>query len=137
MTSASQRQASSLEYLPTIDASPYGDLSPDRGGVLGTLAGLARLAWEITGTITVTSATTLIRRVMHPEVLVDHSYLVAEGKTWTATNAYARWLTQDIGPLASSRTQARSPSAVASSMSLLHKWTHLFASNCGVTKSNP
>ncbi len=66
--------------LPAVDASPYGDLSPDRGTVMALLAGLARLTWDQAGPFIVLSAETLARKVMPPDALVDHSFLVAKGQ---------------------------------------------------------
>ncbi|MCA9537926.1 MAG: transcription-repair coupling factor [Myxococcales bacterium] len=69
-----------VTHLPEIDQSPYGHLSPDRGAVMRLLAGLAGLVWDQVGPLTVVSATTLARKLMPPDVLVEHSFLVAKGR---------------------------------------------------------
>ncbi|MCA9525565.1 MAG: transcription-repair coupling factor, partial [Myxococcales bacterium] len=66
--------------LPTVEASPYGDLSPDRGSIMGLLAGLSSLAWSQGAWFIVVPATTLMRRMIPQSVLVAHSHLVAVGQ---------------------------------------------------------
>ena len=106
-----------VTMLPLVEASPYGDLSPDRGSVMALLAALSQLAWgagpasgravakqsehakesasaaERRGNppdsltvsaaeawFTVVPAAALARRVIPPDVLVNHSHLVAVGQ---------------------------------------------------------
>jgi transcription-repair coupling factor (superfamily II helicase) len=71
--------ATRVVLLPTVEASPYGDLSPDRGAVMELLAQLALLAWDQAGTFTVVSAEGLCRRPIPRDVLLDKSYLVVTG----------------------------------------------------------
>jgi transcription-repair coupling factor (superfamily II helicase) len=73
-------EATRVVLLPTVEASPYGDLSPDRGAVMELLAQLALLAWDQAGTFTVVSADGLCRRPIPRSVLLDKSYLVVAGR---------------------------------------------------------
>ncbi len=73
-------EATRVVLLPTVEASPYGDLSPDRGAVMELLAQLALLAWDQAGTFTVVSAEGLCRRPIPRAVLLDKSYLVVAGR---------------------------------------------------------
>ncbi len=73
-------ESTRVVLLPTVEASPYGDLSPDRGAVMELLAQLALLAWDQAGTFTVVSAEGLARRPIPRGVLLDKSYLVATGQ---------------------------------------------------------
>ena len=66
-------------HLPTIEASPYGDLSPDRAAVMDLCAQLALLAWDQAGAFTVVSAEGLCRKVMPKDSLVERSFLVVVG----------------------------------------------------------
>ncbi|MEE2786240.1 MAG: transcription-repair coupling factor [Myxococcota bacterium] len=74
-----------IGYLPTIDMSPYGHLSPDRQAVTALLGELACLAWDHVAPIMVTSAGLLARSLMPPEMLVDHTVLVSVGETLDRT----------------------------------------------------
>jgi transcription-repair coupling factor (superfamily II helicase) len=69
-----------VTMLPLVEASPYGDLSPDRGSVMALLAALSHLAWGQGVWFTVVPAAALARRVIPPDVLVNHSHLVAVGQ---------------------------------------------------------
>ncbi len=66
--------------LSTVEASPYGDLSPDRAAVMELMAQLALLAWDQAGTFTVVATETLARRCVPRGVLLDRSFLVVSGK---------------------------------------------------------
>ena len=63
--------------VPRIDASPYGDLSPDRGVVMQHLAALARLAWGDAPAFTVITPEVLARRVVPVDALVEHSHVIS------------------------------------------------------------
>ncbi|MEZ4465686.1 MAG: hypothetical protein R3F43_14735 [bacterium] len=72
--------ASRVLALPAVEASPYGDLSPDRASVMGLLSALSHLAWDQDAWFIVVPATTLMRRMIPQDVLVAHSHLVAVGR---------------------------------------------------------
>jgi transcription-repair coupling factor (superfamily II helicase) len=88
--SDARRVASDLEFfagpdcrvvlLSTVEASPYGDLSPDRGAVMELMSQLSLLAWDQAGTFTVLSVDMLARRCVPRDVLVERSFLVVAGK---------------------------------------------------------
>ncbi len=69
-----------IEHLATIDASPFGHLSPDRNAVMRLMGSLARLAWNEAGPVMVASADTLARRLMSVDTLVDHCTLISIGE---------------------------------------------------------
>jgi transcription-repair coupling factor (superfamily II helicase) len=69
-----------VTHVPAVDASPYGDLSPDRTQVMTLLAAQAALAWDQGGPFVVLSAGALARRVVPSDVLVAFSFLVAVGQ---------------------------------------------------------
>ena len=66
-------------YIPVVDASPYGHLSPDRRSVTALLGELACLAWDQPATVTVCAAAALARRMVPRDVLINQTYLVTSG----------------------------------------------------------
>ena len=66
-------------YIPVVDASPYGHLSPDRRSVTTLLGELACLAWDQPATVTVCAAASLARRMVPRDVLINQTYLVTSG----------------------------------------------------------
>ena len=72
--------AERVSTIPLVEASPYGDLSPDRASVMALLASLSHLAWGQGVWFTVVPAAALARRVIPSAVLVEHSHLVAVGQ---------------------------------------------------------
>ncbi|MFN3200459.1 MAG: transcription-repair coupling factor [Bradymonadia bacterium] len=66
--------------LPVIEASPYSDLSPDRGAVMELLSQLAQMAWGTGNGFTIVPAHTLARRTVPKDLLLDLSYIIVRGE---------------------------------------------------------
>ena len=67
-------------YVPAIEASPYGHLSPDRRAVMGLLSALNALAWDQWQNVMVVSIASLMRRVLPAETLLEHAFIVDVGQ---------------------------------------------------------
>jgi transcription-repair coupling factor (superfamily II helicase) len=65
-----------VAFVPHVEASPFGDLSPDRGVVMRHLAALARLAWGDAPNYTVLTPGALARKVVPTADLVEHSHVI-------------------------------------------------------------
>ena len=65
--------------LPEVDSSPYSDLAPDRRSTQGRLAALFRLLHGLHGPLVVLSLSSLLRRVIAPDLLDARCELVVEG----------------------------------------------------------
>ncbi|MCX5741666.1 MAG: DEAD/DEAH box helicase, partial [Proteobacteria bacterium] len=75
-------ELSPIAMLPTIDVSPYADLSPDRQNIVERLATIYRLSHpELHPRIVITSAEALARRTVAPAELAARSTIIAKGDT--------------------------------------------------------
>ncbi len=80
LVDAPNASKSQVILLPQLEASPYGQLSPDRQAVMDLMAGLARLCWDDGAVFTVLSAEMLARKTVPREALIEQSVLVAAGQ---------------------------------------------------------